>query len=264
MGLNPFLLSKYNMKEYILIEKNGNVKKGVSKNITKDTLYKKCGLKKKDGFEKRTTWNVTINKEKIIIELWSKNDGKAGMENKYEFPPPVDEELYFDTCLLIRVDDNNEIINLSIDTWNKVYDFLFGGFEDLEEDDEEDEDDDEDDYEDDDDDDNEYKKKNKNKLLLKKTKTGYVKDGFVVDDEEDDEVNNINDDKIDEDYNDDNYDNDNDNDDNVSTLVNKKKEYKNRFKNKVDFEKEEIIMNINMCINMEDELKEEEYEYSDE
>ena len=227
------------MNEYILIDKNGNVKNEFSKNITKDNLYKKCGFKKKDGFEKRTIWNVNINKEKIIIELWSKNDGKAGMENKYEFPPPVDEELYFDTCLLIRVDDNNEIINLGIDTWNKVYDFLFGGFEDL---DEEDDEDDEEEYDDeyDEDDDNEYK----NKLLLKKTKTGYVKDGFVVDDEEDDE-----------------YNHDNDNED-IQSLIIKKNEYKK--KNKIEIEKEEIFNNINACIDMNDELKEEEYEYSDE
>lgn len=82
----------------VLIEKNGTVKQSIAKEVSRDTLYKKCGYKKPDGFEKRTTWNVKVNKEKVTVELWAKDEGKAGMENKYELPPPIDETLFRNIC----------------------------------------------------------------------------------------------------------------------------------------------------------------------
>jgi len=93
------------------------------------------------------------------------------MENKYDFPPPVDNKLYFGSCALVgMIKDNTNInsnINLSLDLWNKIYEKLFGGFENLaltcnEDDEEEDE----------------LTNIQKN---LKTKKGGYLKDGFVVD-----------------------------------------------------------------------------------
>jgi hypothetical protein len=155
--------------QIVLIEKNGTVKQSIAKEVSRDTLYKKCGYKKPDGFEKRTTWNVKVNKEKVTVELWAKDDGKAGMENKYELPPPIDETLFFGTYAIIRTDDNGDIISLTSEMWNKVYDTLFGGFDDVEEDDEEESDD-------------EMETISKSR----KTKSGYLKDDFVADDDEDD------------------------------------------------------------------------------
>jgi hypothetical protein len=108
--------------------------------------------------------------------MYGKSEGKANMENKYDFPPPVDSKLYFGCCALVALtrDDLNKksFTNLSLELWNKIYEKLFGGFEDLtiaksEE---------EDDLEEDDLD---------AVPKSKKTKTGgYLKDGFVVDDDE--------------------------------------------------------------------------------
>ena len=94
-------------------------------------------------------------------------------ENKYDFPPPVDKELYFGTTILVNYDENNKINNLSIEIWNKIYEKLFGGFEDLSSTLQEDEQE-EDELEDIDD--------------SFKTKEGYLKDGFVIDDNEDSDV----------------------------------------------------------------------------
>jgi hypothetical protein len=154
------------MTYIVLIDKNCNIKQTKVKDLTKDNLYKKCGFKSSDGFEVRTTWDVDIDEEKFSIELWSKEHGKANFENKYDFPPPVDSSLYFGTCALIRLDDDT-ITDLTSDMWNRVYEKLFGGFEDLG--DEEDSDD---------------ELENVPKEL--KTKSGYLKDDFVVDDNEDD------------------------------------------------------------------------------
>jgi hypothetical protein len=111
--------------------------------------------------------------------MYGKLEGKANMENKYEFPPPVDKNLYFGSCALVgmlRDDSNNRsLFNLSIELWNKIYEKLFGGFEDLAATAEEDE--------------NEIDEL-ANIPKEKKTKQGYLKDGFVVDssDTEENEV----------------------------------------------------------------------------
>ena len=103
--------------------------------------------------------------------MYGKLNGKANMENKYDFPPPVDKQLYFGSCALVGMlhDESNSRshINLSLELWNKIYEKLFGGFEDLavigtDDDDEEDE------------------LENVPKKLKTK-KGGYLKDGFVID-----------------------------------------------------------------------------------
>jgi hypothetical protein len=111
--------------------------------------------------------------------MYGKLDGKANTENKYDFPPPVDTKLFFGACVLVGYKKEKEtdkgektLCNLSLALWNKMYEKLFGGFENLaltvvEDEEEEDE------------------------LAAipasKKTKKGgYLKDGFVVDSDEED------------------------------------------------------------------------------
>jgi len=159
------------MTSIVLVEHNGNIKNIKSKDFSFDTLYKKCGFRSAENFDKMTTWSIEYNKEICNIELWAKNEGKANNENKYDFPPPVDNELYYGTCALIRVDSKGSVIDLTMDLWLRLYEKLFGGFEDIVEDDDEDEDADEDVDEDYD----------------VKTKNGYIKDDFVVEDDEDEE-----------------------------------------------------------------------------
>jgi hypothetical protein len=154
----------------IIVEKNGNLKETEMKIFKEEELYKKCGFKKSEDFIKNHEWNVKIDKSKYIISIYGKTDGRANSENKYDFPPPVDNKLFFGNCALvgkIKGNDNKyNYINLSVKLWDKIYEKLFGGFEDLttnaiEDEEEEDE--------------------LKNIPKHKKTKNGYLKDGFVVD-----------------------------------------------------------------------------------
>jgi len=154
------------MTDIIIIETNGTLKQSKAKELTFETLYKKAGFRTDTNFKKRTTWKTMISNENIIIELWAKDDGKANYENKYDFPPPVDKALYFGICVLIRVDENANIIGLTSALWKTIYEKLFGGFDDIEEDEEISED----------------ELDNVDKKL--KTKHGYLKDGFVVDEVE--------------------------------------------------------------------------------
>ena len=173
-GESKKVKTKDNNITFVIVEKNGSLKDADIKEsvICAEELSKKCKFKKVDGFIKRTEWNYSSKNEndnsshKIIVELWAKDDGLANHENKYEFPPPVDSELFFGACALVARDSKNNYVNLTKDKWNKIYEYLFGGFESLVVNDD-----------DDDEEEDELESVPKNR----KTRDGYLKDGFVVD-----------------------------------------------------------------------------------
>ena len=155
------------MPSIVIIEKNGDLNDQEYKSSTTDELYKKCSLKKAGGFGKVTEWTYSKKGENMItVELWARNDGQANQENKYEFPPPVDSELFFGNCALLARDSSMNIIDLTVDKWNKVYEHLFGGFEILADNEDDDEEEDELD----------------SVPSIMKTKDGYLKDGFIIED----------------------------------------------------------------------------------
>lgn len=160
----------------IIVEKDGNLKILSIKDFKLEDLYKKCGFKKSNDFLKQVDWNAKYNGEKYFIEVYAKTDGRANSENKFDFPPPIDKKLFFGSCAILayfkKEDGFKNYTDLSLPLWNKIYEKLFGGFEDLvttalEDEEEIDE------------------------LLNipkeKKTKQGYLKDGFVIDSSDADE-----------------------------------------------------------------------------
>ena len=155
----------------LIVEKLGTVKTLSIKDYKEEELYKKCGFKKAEDFVQQTEWKVKLDGKRYFVTLFGKIDGKAGSENKYDFPPPVDHTLFFGTCSLVaklQEKEGGELVytNLSVELWNKIYEKLFGCFEDLSATYKEDE-------------------EEIDELALipkeKKTKDGYLKDGFVVD-----------------------------------------------------------------------------------
>ena len=46
------------MTSIVLVDKNSSLKQSKVKNLTKDTLYRKCGFKVSGGFDLRTVWKV--------------------------------------------------------------------------------------------------------------------------------------------------------------------------------------------------------------
>ena len=179
----------------IIVDKTGTLKTLNIKDYKEDELYKKCGFKKMDGFNKQTEWSVKCDGNKYVIAAYGKISGKANCENKYDFPPPIDTTLFFGSCCLVALIKNDDgvgvnLCNLSVELWEKIYEKLFGGFEDLavtcnEDEEEEDE--------------------LANIPAEKKTKQGYLKDGFVVDtdstEEGDELVLDYNSDDNDDDHN---------------------------------------------------------------
>ncbi len=159
------------MVKVIIVDKGCNLKSSDIKDFNKEMLFKKCNFRKNDNFSRRATWKMN---DDYFVSLYAKDKGRANSENKYDLPPPIDKELYYGTMLLVKhcyKDLTNETADdFEINEWNKLYEKLFGGFEDLGEEDS-------------------YSEEEEIPEHLK-TKQGYSKeDGFVVsdDDEEDEE-----------------------------------------------------------------------------
>ena len=174
----------------LIIDKSGTPKILAVKDYKEDEIYKKCGFKKPDGLEKRHTWVVRVDKTNYRVAVFAKDDGKANMENKYEFPPPIDSALYFGSCAVLVEQKNLAGVfiptNLTITLWDKIYEKMFGGFDSTANKDDDDEID-----------------ELETVLKSKKTMNGYLKDGFVVDseneEEEDDEYSDVDSDEGDDD-----------------------------------------------------------------
>lgn len=153
------------MTSIIIIDKGGSIKSTKAKNLTREIIYKKCGFRKAEGFDIRNKF--VIKKFDVeTVEVWARDAGKAGTENKYDLPPPIDHALYFGSIAIAAFDRDNEFIDLTEDTWKNVYEYLFGGFEDIDNPDSE----------------VEYSEDELESVPAEqKTKHGYLKDGFIVD-----------------------------------------------------------------------------------
>ena len=155
--------------DIIIVERLGSLKLLSIKDFKLEELYKKCGFKKAEDFNKQTEWSVKYDGKKYFIQVFAKADGRANSENKYDFPPPIDTKLFYGSCAIaaqIKKDDGSKgYTNLTLQMWNKIYEKLFGGFEDLAATAKEDE---------------EEEDELANVPKEKKTKDGYLKDGFVV------------------------------------------------------------------------------------
>ena len=155
------------MKKFVVVTKGGSVETKTVNEFSFETLYKKCRFRSSKGFQKRHTWKWKNG----FISVFARDHGRAGGENKYDLPPPVDAALFFGMLGLVyhknEEPKDDEVLDLDDSEWKSCYEKLFGGFEDLGEEEEEEEEEIEDIPE-------EYK-----------TKQGYSKeDGFIVDDNE--------------------------------------------------------------------------------
>ena len=161
----------------IIIEKTGQIREQIIKSFDESELYKKAGFKTNDGFKCHTEWNIVdLNGKSYLISVYGKINGRANQENKYDFPPPIDNTLFFGNCVLVNK-RNNLPVNISCKEWNAIYEYLFGGFEDI---DNEESNESEEDYDSD----------------IELNKFGYEKDGFVVDDDEEEEEEEDDEDEI--------------------------------------------------------------------
>ena len=155
------------MTKIIIVDKNKNKKETKIREFSLNELYKKANLKNSENFIKHHTWKVSDK----FVSLFATNSGRANNENGYELPPPIDSELFFGKIIIVKhfneeINDDN-VEDLTLEEWEKIYEKLFGGFEDLG---------DEDSF-------------SEEEIIPEKykTKEGYSKeDGFIVDSDEED------------------------------------------------------------------------------
>lgn len=146
----------------LIITKFGELKPKNTKYCDKDEFYRLCNYKNSNDFKQLHIFKT----ENGNYEIFGKDKGRANSENKYEFPPPIDNVLYFgNVCVFKSVDD--EYVDLTKEEWECTYESLFGGFDDIGNADDETRSMDSEIYSDE-----EY------------TKEGYLKDDFIVDDDE--------------------------------------------------------------------------------
>ena len=232
-------------KTVVVVNKGGELKEVSFKDFDISNLYKKCGFRKKDGFELRHKYeNVKVNSEKIDIHVFSRNSGKSGTENKYDMPPPIDNDLFFGSFALVKWDrDEEDYVDFSSDDWKKAYNRLFKGFEDLSITAE--------------DDANESDELDEISPSMK-TKQGYLKDGFVVDSNEDSEDEDDDDEEEGDDTKDDDDDDDDDDEDGVVNVDNES------WNDEDDDDDEDDDESLNLDEELGSELEEEDFIYSDE
>lgn len=157
------------MPSFIIVEKTGSLKNAKTTDLV--DLYKKCGFKTNEGFSLAHAWSVEFNDTEYKMEVYGKITGRANTENKYEFPPPIDNVLFFGNCAAVLY-VNNKITDMGSQEFKDIMDHLYGGYSDIGDSDEDEDEEDED------------------ILGLPKTKDGYVKDDFVVSSDAEDDDNN--------------------------------------------------------------------------
>lgn len=145
----------------IVIEKTGAIKLQTFDKFNETDLYKKCGFRKSEGFNNVTEWKV----KGWRVVVYARTEGKAGQENNYDFPPPIDTTLFYGSVGVLCYDKDGKL-TVTEKIWNMLYEELFGGFEDLADTAEAD---------------NAEEDELKDISQEYKTKAGYLKDGFVVD-----------------------------------------------------------------------------------
>ena len=116
-----------------VISKNGSLKETKFAGTNGD-LYKKAGYRKNENFLERHTWRIKVDEDYVYCKLWAKNEGRAGGENKYDLPPPIDTNLFYGSIIAsLHSSKNSDApdVDLKIVGWKKIYEGLFGGFHDI-------------------------------------------------------------------------------------------------------------------------------------
>lgn len=150
------------MVKIIIAKRDGNLTEKKTKSFDESDIYKYGGFKTMKDFCCVHSFELDTG----VYKVYAKNKGKANNENKYELPPPIDTTLYFGNICILKYDKDGTCVDLDCQEWEKVYEELFGGFEDIGNSD------------------GSSSRSMDSEIYSDEeyTEEGYLKDGFVVDD----------------------------------------------------------------------------------
>jgi hypothetical protein len=97
--------------------KNTSLKLLKVKNVTEETIYKKCGYKTPINFKKIYTWNLN---EKTI-ELWSKEDTNVKKYNQHSILTSHAIKVNVNNKCIFFLRNKEQFINLDTDVFNKFF-----------------------------------------------------------------------------------------------------------------------------------------------
>ena len=100
------------MVTFIKIEKDAKQYEEKLDNI--ENLYKKCGLRKIEGFINLYEYDTSEGK----IELWGRNSGRSNIKNSYVFPLDLNLVLYGTVAILLK--NGNDYVNLTESMLDKL------------------------------------------------------------------------------------------------------------------------------------------------
>jgi len=110
----------------LIVEKVGILKPLCVKTYNETELYKRCGFKSNNNFQKRGEWSITRDDICYTIAAYGKNVGRSGFENNYVFPKPLDKSSLFGNCVLVLYvqeafnPETPVVKSLTIDFWNSL------------------------------------------------------------------------------------------------------------------------------------------------
>ena len=99
-------------------------KHGIIKNINKPDIL--TFIDKLKNVSHLHSWTFNTYEYK----LYGSNNGNAGNENKYDLPPPIDNDLYFNDLYFFKI-KNSVYFDLTLNDYYDFYNTLFQGFEDI-------------------------------------------------------------------------------------------------------------------------------------
>jgi len=115
------------MVKFVKISKDGKVQEEQVSKL--EELYKKCNLRKPEGFNKITEFIDNC----VNIELWGRTSGRINIKNVYTFPESVNSNIY-GTCGIVSL-TNNKLVDLEIAHWEEICEKLCANVDECEDND---------------------------------------------------------------------------------------------------------------------------------
>jgi hypothetical protein len=99
-----------------IIIQNNNINENRVKNLTEETIYKKCNYKSVNDFTKIRSWEYEDN----VIELWGKNKGLDNLKSDFVFFKENDIIVYGKSIFLMR--DSDKYMSLTRELFIDYFD----------------------------------------------------------------------------------------------------------------------------------------------
>ncbi len=103
----------------IVIEKAGTLRLTTMKEYSEQDLFKKCGFKSANGFEKLHSWQVN---DSLVVSLYGKQTGKADALSEFAFPENMPVKTVYGNCVLVGSVPGSAgvMYPLTLEVWEEI------------------------------------------------------------------------------------------------------------------------------------------------